>query len=167
VRLVLLEEGYHTRLLLSAARLFGVDVRDPASPAPITRGLAAGIANFPEWLSRPVTLAAEAVGIVTFLRAIAACRRVLADRPALRDACEERVMEVLVDEIGHLSFNRLAANGATFAAARAALPAIVLATRGALPEAELLGILPIPLGDAWNLDVRALPEEVRRRAFIA
>jgi len=167
MRLVLLEEGYHTRLLLSAGRLFGVEVTEPAAPVPTTRVLAAGIARLPETAARPVTLGAEVIGILTFLRAIGAIRRVFAGRPAVRDALEERVTTVLVDEVGHLSLNRLAARPGTFAALRAVVPAIALASRGALPEAEALGILPVPVGEAWRFDVRALPEEVRRQAFIA
>ena len=167
LRLVLLEEGYHTRLLLSAGRLFGVSVSEPSAPVPLARFLAGAISRFPEAMSRPVTLAAEAVGIVTFLRTIGAVRRVFKGWPALRDAMEERVTEVLVDELGHLSFNRLAAHAGTFAALRAVVPAIAFGTRGAMPEGELLGILPVPVREAWCFDASTLPEEVRRRAFIA
>lgn len=166
-RLLLLEEGYHTRLLLSAASLFGVAVREPSAPVATTRALVAGISRLPEAAARPVTLAAEAIGILTFLRTLEACRRVLRDRAELRDAMEARLVEVLVDEIGHLSFNRLAARAGTFAALRAIVPAVAMATRGALPEAERLGILPVPVGQAWRFDASTLPEEVRRQAFIA
>jgi hypothetical protein len=167
LRLVLLEETYHTRLLQSAGRLFGVEPRGASPPVAITRAIVAGIARLPDVASRPITLAGEAVGIATFLRMLGAVRRVFADRPVVRDALEARVTEVLVDEIGHLSFNRLAAEPATFAALRGILPAVALGTRGALPEAEQLGILPVPVHEVWNLDPRALPDEVRRRAFVA
>ncbi len=166
-RVLLLEEGYHTRLLLSAAPLFGVAVGAPSAPVATTRALVAGITRLPEAASRPVTLAAEAIGILTFLRTLQACRRVLRDRPELRDAMEARLTEVLIDELGHLSFNRLAARAGTFAALRAIVPAVAMATRGALPEAEQLGILPVPIADAWRFDPDELPDEVRRRAFIA
>jgi hypothetical protein len=166
-RIVLLEESYHTRLLLSASRLFGVQVERAAAPSPLTRAIVAGIAHLPAIAARPVTLAGEVVGIVTFLRTIAAIRRVFQDRPVVRDALEERVTEVLVDEVGHLSFNRLTAEPGTFAALRAVLPAVALGTRGALPEGELLGILPVPVREAWGFEPAALPEEVRRRAFVA
>ena len=166
-RLALLEEGYHTRILLSAARLFGAEVKEAAAPVRTTRAITAGIARLPELASRPITLAAEVIGIVTFLRTLVAVRHVARDRPALRDALEERVTEVLVDELGHLSLNRLLATRGTFSALRAIVPAIALGTRGALPEAEALGILPVPVRDAWTFDPVALPDEVRRRAFIA
>ena len=166
-RLVLLEEVYHTRLLLSATTLFGVRVTEPALPVATTRAIVAGIAGLPELAARPVTLAGEIIGIVTFLRLIGAVRRVLRDHAEIRDALEERVTEVLIDEVGHMSLNRLLAGAGTFTALRPLLSVVALGTRGALPEAESLGILPVPVRDAVSFDVGRLPEEVRRRAFVA
>jgi hypothetical protein len=166
-QLVLLEERYHTRLLLGASASFGVAISEPIAPTPTTRGIVYGIAELPEAAARPVLLAGEILGIVTFLRLIEAVRRVLAHQPELRDALEERVTEVLIDEIGHMSLNRLLAGTGTFAALRAMLPALAIATRGQLREAEALGVLPISLRDMGAFDVSALPAEVRRRAFVA
>jgi hypothetical protein len=166
-RLVLLEELYHTRLLRSAARLFGAKAPGKPAPVAITRAIVSGIARLPELAARPITLAGEITGIVTFLRLIAATRRVFADRPALRDAFEERALEVLIDEIGHLSLNRLLAKKGALRAARTLLPAFALGTRGALPEAEALDVLPLPIADVMSFELRQLPEEVRRRAFVA
>jgi hypothetical protein len=166
-QIVLLEEGYHTRLLRSAARLFGVPVGEVSPPAALTRALVGAIAVLPEVAGRPVTLVGEILGIVTFERMIGAVRRIFHDRPALRDALEERIMEVLIDELGHVSFNRLLARRGTFGAARAILRAAALATQGAMPEAELLGIFPLPARELSRFDPACLPGEVRRRAFIA
>jgi hypothetical protein len=166
-RLVLLEERYHTRLLLSATVLFGVRVTEPALPVATTRAIVAGIADLPEIASRPVTLAGEIIGVLTFLRLVGAVRRVFRDQPEIRDALEERVTEVLIDEVGHMSLNRLLAAPGTFAALRAILPVVALGTRRALPEAEALGILPVPVREALSFDATVLPEHVRRRAFIA
>jgi hypothetical protein len=165
--LVLLEEGYHTRILLSAARVFGVEVGAPSVPAPFIRLITMALARLPEASSRSVSFAGEAVAAVMFLRTLTTCRRVLKDFPLVRDALEERVTEVLIDEIGHLSFNRLKANRGTFAAMHAVLPVVALGMRGILPEAERLGILPVEVGAAWNFDPKSLPEGVRRRAFVA
>jgi hypothetical protein len=167
LRFMLLEEGYHTRLLLSAAALFGLRIREPVLPARIVRAITAGIAELPDVASRPVLLTSEIVAIVTFLRLIGAVRRVFRAHPAVRDALEERVTEVLIDEVGHLSLNRLLAFPSTFAAVRGLLPIITLGTHGALPEAEVLRILPIPVREVASFELRTLPEEVRRRAFIA
>ncbi len=166
-RLVLLEEAYHTRLLLSASSVFGVRVTRRSAPVRITRMLVAGIAELPERLARPVTLAGEIVGILTFLKLIGAVRNVFRHDPPVRDALEERVTEVLIDEIGHMSFNRLLAGAGAFAALRAVLPAVALGTRAGLPEADALGVLPVRMSEVNAFDVASLPDEVRRRAFIA
>jgi hypothetical protein len=166
-RLVLLEESYHTRLLLSATAHFGVRVTEPAPPAPTTRAIVAAIAGLPETASRPVTLVGEILGILAFLRLVGAVRRVFRDHAAIRDALEERVTEVLIDEVGHMSLNRLLAAPGTFLALRALLPLVAMGTRGALPEAESLGILPVPPREAVSFDASDLPAEIRRRAFIA
>src|SRR5262249_30724292 len=155
--LVLLEEGYHTRLLLSAARLFGAEVTHASPPTASTRAIVGAIAGLPEAASRPVTFSGEIVGILTFLRMLDATRRIFAGRGALRDALEERVMEVLVDEVGHLSFNRILLGRGGFHAARAILPMVGLGTRGALPEAEMIDVLPLPMRDVLSFEMRDLP----------
>src|SRR5262249_27177400 len=147
--------------------IFGVRATEAALPAATTRAIVAGIADLPEVASRPITLAGEILGIVTLLRLVGAVRRVFGEHAEVRDALEERVTEVLIDEVGHLSLNRLLAGPGTFSALRPLLPLLALGTRGALPEAESLGILPIPVREALSFDVRALPEEVRHRAFVA
>jgi hypothetical protein len=166
-RLVLLEEVYHTRLLLSATGIFGVRVTEPALPTAVTRAIVAGIADLPEIAARPITLAGEIMGILTFHRLIGGVRRVLGAHPEVRDALEERVTEVLIDELGHMSFNRLLAGPGAFSALRPLVALFALGTRGALPEAEAIGILPISPREALSFDPAALPEEVRRRAFLA
>jgi hypothetical protein len=116
---------------------------------------------------RPIVFGGEILGILTLLRLVGAVRRVFADRPEIRDALEERVTEVLIDEVGHVSYNRLLSGAGTFVALRPLLRVLALGTRGALPEAEALGVFPIPAADMLSLDVGALPDEVRRRAFVA
>jgi hypothetical protein len=166
-RITLVEEVYHTRLLLSAGVLFDVAVATPSAPTAATRGIVAGITRLPGPMARPVTFCGEVVGILTLLRLLAAVTEIFRDDPPLRDALDERAMEVLVDEIGHLSFNRLLLGPAGLAAARALLPVVALGTRGSLPEAEALGVLPLPMAEVGRFEVRDLPAEALRRAFVA
>lgn len=166
-RLVFLEESYHTRLLLSASRLFGINVTQTTPPVASVRAIVTGITKLPEALARPVTFSGEIVGILTFLRLLQTTRRICAGNGPLRDALEERLMSVLIDEVGHLSFNRLLMNPSSFVAARLILPGVGLGTHGALPEAEALGVLPLPLGEVLRFQPRDLPQEVQRQSFIA
>ncbi|HKP64885.1 MAG TPA: hypothetical protein VJV78_49470 [Polyangiales bacterium] len=165
--LMLVEETYHTRILLSAAVLFGLDITTPFRPAPPLRALISGISRGPDSLSRPLVLAGEIVGAVTFLNLFHKAREVLGHDPELRDAMEERVMEVLTDEIGHISFNRMLLGPAGLRTARVLLPLVSKALSIALPELGALGLHASAEGAEHVTTSHALPDAVRRAAFVA
>jgi len=166
-RIVMLEERYHTRLLLSAGVLFDISVSDACLPAPMTRRIAAGIAGFPDVAARPLTFAGEILAMMTFQRLLDAVDRVFPHGGPVRDALAERAMEILIDEVGHASFHRLLLGRSGFMVARALLPVMALSTRNALPEAEMLSLLPFSMTDVGTFEFRKLPAEVLRRAFVA
>ena len=165
--ILLIEESYHTKILLSTARLYGMDVEAPYTLPTALRALIGGIAHAPEFLSRPLILASEIFGTLSFLQLLHAARTILKHDPELRDAVEERLTEVLVDEIGHIAFNRMCLGRAGLAQARAMLPLVAGGFRNAMPEFEALGIHLSHRGAESIMTSRALPEEVRRAAFIA
>ncbi|MEP7051111.1 MAG: hypothetical protein ABJB12_12200 [Pseudomonadota bacterium] len=164
---LLIEETYHTKILLSTARLYGMDVQAPYTPPTALRALIGGIAHAPEFLSRPLTLASEIFGTLSFLKLLQAARTILKHDPELRDAVEERLTEVLIDEIGHIAFNRMCLGRAGLAQARAMLPLVARGLRNAMPEFEALGVELSCAGAESVTTSAALPEEVRRAAFIA
>ncbi|MET0385113.1 MAG: hypothetical protein ABW321_04100, partial [Polyangiales bacterium] len=131
--LLLVEETYHTRILMSAASLYGLSITSPFRPAWLLRALIGGIGRGPLVLSRPLVLAGEIVGAVTFLNLLYAARDILKHDPELRDAVEERIIEVLVDEIGHISFNRLVLGPAGMQHTRLLLPLVAEALAVAMP----------------------------------
>lgn len=165
--ILLIEESYHTKILLSSARLYGMDVQAPYEPPTALRALIGGIASTPEFLSRPLTLASEIFGTLSFLKLLYAARSVLKHDPELRDAVEERLTEVLIDEIGHIAFNRMCLGRAGLAQARAMLPLVARGLRSAMPEFEALGIELSHEGAESITTSQSLPEEVRRAAFVA
>jgi hypothetical protein len=169
IELVLLvEEFYHTRILLSAARLYGIDVPAPARPHLALRMLVSSIAIFPDALARPLTLAGEMMGVLVFLKLLESARTILKDAPVVRDAVEERLMEILIDEIGHVSFQRMSMGRAGLAATRALLPIVALGLSRSIPEVRALGAMPhAPVDAITSLARRGLPETVRRNAFLA
>ena len=63
---LLIEETYHTRILLSSAVLYGIEVTAPFRPPTALRALIGGIAYSPEFMSRPLTLAAKSWGRSSF-----------------------------------------------------------------------------------------------------
>jgi hypothetical protein len=166
---ILCEEGYHTRILLSAANRYGIDVRAPYRPPSALRVLIGGIATLPMALARPLTLASEIIATLIFLKLLEATRRVLAHDAETRDAIEERLLEICTDERGHISYNRLHSGPLELAQARLILPAVARAMAASFPEIVALGAYPLDvLGELVLLtDARQVPEAVRRDAFIA
>jgi hypothetical protein len=168
---LLLEEGYHTRILLSTSTLYGVNVSTPYSPAAALRALIAGVAEMPQFVARPLLLASELLGVLSFMGMLQLVGHVFKEDPELRDGFEERICEILVDEIGHVSFNRTCLGAAGLAQARVMLPLVATGVRNAIPEHTVL---------TQRLDFKAtmdpgavvgprsvLPESVKRQAFLA
>ena len=164
---LLIEESYHTKILLSSARLYGIDVQAPYTPPTALRTLIGSIAHTPEFLSRPLILASEVFGTLAFLKLLQMTRTVLKHDPELRDAVEERLTEVLIDEIGHVSFNRMCLGRAGLAQARALLPLVARGLRNAIPEFAALGVNLSCDGAEQITTTNQLPEAVRRAAFVA
>jgi hypothetical protein len=165
---LLVEEFYHTKILLSAARLYGIDVPAPARPHFALRALVSSIATLPAFLARPLTLAGEMMGVLVFQKLLDAARTVLADVPSVRDAIEERLIEILIDEIGHVSFQRLSMGRAGLAVTKALLPIVARGLASSIPEVRALGAMPrAPVEGFTALARQGLPETVRRNAFFA
>lgn len=166
--ILLVEEFYHTKILLSAARLYGIDGLGAARPHVGLRALVSSIATAPDFLARPLKLAGEMVGVLVFLQLLDATRTVLKNAPQVRDAVEDRLIEILIDEIGHVSFLRLSMGRAGLALTRALLPIVARGLANVVPEVRVLGALPrAPVDGIAALAHRGLPDTVRRNAFFA
>jgi hypothetical protein len=162
-----IEETYHTRILLSSAVLYGLDITEPYVPPLSLRALIGSITRGPDVLSRPLILAGEIVGTVTFLNLLHATRDILRHDPELRDAIEERLTEVLIDEIGHISFNRMLLGPAGLLRARLLLPLVAAGSAATVPVLRAIGLRTLA-DDATTVTTSArLPEAVRRAAFVA
>lgn len=165
--LLLIEEVYHTRILLSSAPLFGLDIQAPSKPPVFLRGLISAIVRGPELLSRPLVLASEVVATIMCINLLYAARDILKHDPELRDAIEERVMEVLVDEIGHISFNRTLLGPAGMRYARWLFPMVAQGTAQMMPVLKAVGAQLSADGGATITTSPRLPAEVRQAAFVA
>jgi hypothetical protein len=166
---LIIEETYHTRILLSAAVNYGIEVSAPFRPPAALRALIGGIVLTPEFMSRPLTLAGEVLGTLLFLNLLGKCRELLRHDPELRDSVEERVCEIMVDEIGHISFNRMCLGGAGLAQARMLVPLVAMSLGRTIPELAVLGAM----SSGSESDVTALatgaglPEHVRKASFLS
>jgi hypothetical protein len=166
---LLIEETYHTRILLSAAVLYGIEVTTPFKPPAALRALIGSIALSPEFMSRPLTLVGEILGTLVFLNLLEKCRDVLRHDPELRDSVEERICEIMIDEIGHISFNRMCLGAAGLAQARVLLPIVAIGLAGASPELRALGAMSSASGSEMTAltSGKGLPEHVRKAAFFS
>jgi hypothetical protein len=164
---VTIEEDYHTRILLSASRYYDLEVTAPYRPRAGLRALIGAMGAVTPSMSRPIVLAAELVGTLYFIDLLRVTRETLRHLPRVRDAVEERLTDVIIDEIGHVSFNRLCLGTVGLMQARMLFPLVAAGLADAVPELKVLG-LRLPESPDLPLYRRdELPEQVRRQAFFA
>jgi hypothetical protein len=166
---ILCEEGYHTRILLSAANRYGIEVNEPYEPPSALRVLIGGIATAPMFMARPLTLAGEIVATLMFAKLLTASRRVLKHDPQTRDAIEERLVEICADERGHISYNRMHMGPMELAQTRLILPVTARLMASVFPEMVALDAFPLHVLRELPLitDPKRLPDSVRRNSFVA
>jgi hypothetical protein len=167
--MLLIEETYHTRILLSTALSYGVELHSAYQPPAALRTLISTIGLSPLVIARPLTLAAEVLAVLMFMNLLEKAREVLRHDPELRDAVEERLCEIITDEIGHMSFNRQCMGAFGIAQARMLLPLVATGLSGAFPELRALGTMASASeGEVQSLvSGKRLPEQVVRSAFIS
>jgi hypothetical protein len=166
---ILCEEGYHTRILLSAANRYGIEVNEPYRPPSALRVLIGGIAHAPMAIARPLTLAGEIIATLMFIKLLDTAQRVLKHDPETRDAIEARLIEICADERGHISYNRMHMGPAELAQTRMILPMTARIMATVFPEMVALNAFPVNVLQELCLltDPKRLPESVRRESFVA
>jgi hypothetical protein len=166
--MLLVEETYHTRILLSTSLSYGIEIKAPYKPPTALRALITSIGASPMALARPLTLASEILAVLMFLNLLEKSRVVLRHDPELRDSVEERLCEIITDEIGHMSFNRACLGSWGIAQARMLLPLVAIGISGVFPEMNALGTMSsASSGEVQGLATGSrLPEQVVRSAFI-
>jgi hypothetical protein len=161
------EEEYHTRILVGTALNFNIQATGVYRPSLVLRGLIYSIAYAPRPLFHPILFASEATGVYLFnwtLRQIGAfCK----DQPELQQAFEQRLIEILVDEMGHVAFNRLVMGSAGLRLGHALAHQTVRGMTTITPELAALGFDRQVEREFGRFDLADLPEEVRRRGFFA
>jgi hypothetical protein len=161
------EEEYHTRILVGTAHYFNIQAADSFTPPLALKVLIGSLAYAPKIAFHPILYGAEVAGVYVFNWTLNQVRRMLPGEPQLVEALEQRLIQVLIDEIGHVAFNRLVLgeNGRSlgkFLAAQTArgLPMMT-------PELRLVGFDGSVLRKFGSFDLRDLPEQARLNSFFA
>jgi hypothetical protein len=163
-KVAITEEQYHSRLLVGCAQYFGIEVTEAPKVRPILRLMIHGLANLPGRTFHSLILASEGFGLYVLHGLLEATRKILKDHPEVREAVEERIFNVMIDEVGHVTFNRYAAGPLGVRAARKLYPYLQSGLSIGPEYRDVCGYVEnlIPLAE---FDFGHLPEEVRRRAF--
>ncbi len=160
------EEHYHTRLLLGAAGHFdGLHVTGAWHPAWPLRLLIGSLAHVPPGVFHPLLLASELAGVHAFTWLLHRLDTAFTDEPEVRESMQARLIDILIDEVGHVAFNRIMVGQAGRAVVRPLAWAVANGQRLMTPELQALGYSSSALGRFDRFDFSHLPAEVRARAF--
>lgn len=160
------EEVYHTRLLLGITQHFhDVDLVDGWRPPLPLKVLIFALAKSPPALFHPILLGAEVAGVFIFNWMLERTRDLFPNHADIRESMEQRLLEILIDEVGHIAFNRIAVsnNGVRLALPLAAQ--VAKAQDVMNPEVVSLGFDAEARRALSGFDFKNLPSEVRNRAF--
>jgi hypothetical protein len=164
-RLLGFEETYHTRILIGATQHFGVKVEGAWRPTLQLRLLIGSLAYAPGLFFHPILLASEISGVFMFQWMLKRVGEIFRDQPAVRESMEQRLIEILVDEVGHVAFNRMAVGPTGLSVARKMAAGVLRGVAGTTPEYKALGMTEHEMGKLNSFDLEQLPEEVLRRSY--
>lgn len=164
-RLLSFEETYHTRILIGATQHFGVKVEGAWKPNLQLRLLIGSLAYAPGIFFHPILLASEISGVFVFHWMLKRMGEIFKEQPAIRESMEQRLIEILVDEVGHVAFNRMAVGPQGLSVVRKMVPGVMQGVTGTTPEYKAMGLEGHELSRINGFDLDQLPEEVLRRAY--
>jgi hypothetical protein len=131
------EEFYHTRILIDLLKCFGLEVT-MRPPAVAARAAILSMAMLPKPMAMPVILAAEVVGSVAFRLLLEKSKTLFAAQPEVARRCEELLQQILIDELGHVTYCKANLGGLGMSATRVMLDGIMRALLADVPEFAML-----------------------------
>lgn len=161
------EETYHTKMLVGVTSHFeGIEVEGAWRPGWPLKLLMFALASFPPSLFHPILVGAEISGVFTLCWLLSRLGRLFPNDPGVRESMERRIIEVLIDEVGHVAYNRICVGSAGLRAGRLLAGAVSKSHDEMTPELNALGYGEARKGLA-SFDYSDLPEEVRNKAWFA
>jgi hypothetical protein len=158
-----LEEVYQTRILHEIVRLFGIDFEMRIPPKPIQQSVKV-LARLPRQASYMLLLAGELMGTVAFAHMAKMGDHLLATHPEIAARVRELLDEILIDEVGHVTFLLGSMRGWQLATIRnLALGFAAWSRRSYTNDSNDAAVLSTGIQN-YSLDI--MPERVLRRAFV-
>lgn len=158
-----LEEVYHTRILHEVVRLFGIDFEMRIPPKPIQQSVKV-LARLPHQASYMLLLAGELMGTVAFAHMARMGEHLLADHPELAACVRELLDEILIDEVGHVTFLLGSMRGWQLSTIRQLALGYAAWSRRSYSDDENDAAVMSKGIQNYSLDI--MPERVLRRAFV-
>ena len=118
-----MQEVYHTRILLDVLRCFDLEI-EIGRPAFMTRMSEQAMIRLPQKMAMPLILCAELVAAVAFRSLLDIGRALFGHLPQLWARVSALLQQIMIDEVGHVTYCRARLGAFGLAAARALLPAI-------------------------------------------
>jgi hypothetical protein len=158
-----LEETYHTRIMREIVQLFGLDYTLRVPPWPIQQSVKL-MARLPHQASYMLLLAGELMGTVAFAHMARQGEALLRDHPAVWARVEALLDEILIDEVGHVTFLLGSMRGWQLAVIqRLALVYAESSRRSYTDDPRDAAVMHDGL---CNYSLAIMPERVLRRAFV-
>jgi hypothetical protein len=158
-----LEETYHTRIMREVVHLFGVDYELRTPPWAVQQSVKL-MARLPRQASYMLLLAGELMGTVAFAHMARQGETLLAAHPAVCTRVRDLLDEILIDEVGHVTFLLGSMRGWQLAVIqRLALMYAESSRRGYTNDPREVAIM---RDGIRNYTLAVMPERVLRRAFV-
>jgi hypothetical protein len=161
-----LEETYHTRIFKEIVCIFGLDFELRPPPRPIQQSVKL-MAYLPEALSFTLLAAGELMGTIAFLELAERADRLLKDHPAVAARIRDLLDEILIDEVGHVTYLLGSMGAARLSVVRATAKAYQRFTRRSyykgMRDDSVLGYM---MRGIENYSLALFPERVLRRSFV-
>ncbi|MFN8643814.1 MAG: TetR/AcrR family transcriptional regulator [Candidatus Binatia bacterium] len=158
-----LEETYHTRIMREIVALFGLDYALRTPPLAIRQSVQL-MAHLPRQASYMLLLAGELMGTVAFARLAQQGETLLAGHPAVAARVRELLDEILVDEVGHVTFLLGSMRGWQLAVIRRL--ALLYAASSGRGYSNDAGDAAAMRDGIRHYSLAIMPERVLRRAFV-
>ncbi len=159
-----LEEVYHTRIMHEVVRLFGVDFKLRVPPWSIQQPVKL-MAHLPQRASYLLLLAGELMGTVAFCMLATKGERLLTGHPSVQERVRLLLDEILVDEIGHVTFLLGSMTAWELAIIRQLAVMFSNFSRRGYYGDDLREVMEMQEG-IRNYSLAIFPERVLRRAFV-